>query len=279
MYNLRCGNHFIGNLRLDLLSMSISQRSSNTACDFWICRKGERNSLDNQRHFIGGAAQTLSHISLGCKTAGGTAPQPSTRDRSLPVPIGRMQTSGKGLICRLKISVKIHPTVPSPPATKIRHWILSIFLIRLSASSGPAELSSNIWIGFRTLRQMAITSAAALSPDLRFATKVGTFRLHSFRCPPNFQIDKILTNNNQWLPSRTFRRNNGWNFCCSTVFQKYIVGRYDEVFVCAEITYLEIDDKMVVTIAYFTCIGPWQAKASRLKWNSTPNHPVQFDYN
>lgn len=116
--------------------------------------------------------QTLSQSSLGCKTAGGTAPHPRTRDKSLPVPIGKMQTSGKGLSWRLKISVKIHPTVPSPPATKIRHWIVPILLMRLRASSGPDELNSNIWIGFKTLRQMAMTSAAALSPDLRFAAKV-----------------------------------------------------------------------------------------------------------
>lgn len=153
-------------------------------------RRGTKSIRQSEAFYLVGKAQTLSHISLGCKTAGGTAPQPSTRDKSLPVPIGRMQTSGKGLICRLKISVKIHPTVPSPPATKIRHWIVSIFLIRFSASSGPAELSSNIWIGFKTLRQMAITSAAALSPDLRFAKIVEAIGLHSFECPANFPDEK-----------------------------------------------------------------------------------------
>lgn len=170
MDNLRWGNHFIGNLRFDWLSMSISQRSSKTVRDLWIWNlKKFVVKFDAAIVKLFTDVQTFSQISFGCKTAGGTAPQPSIRDRSLPVPIGRIQTSGSGFSWCLNISVKIHPTVPSPPATKIRHWIEVILFIRFSASSGPDELNSNIWIGFNTLRKIAITSAAVLSPDLRFA--------------------------------------------------------------------------------------------------------------
>lgn len=42
------------------------------------------------------AMLTFSHNSIGSKTGGGTPPQPSTRDKSLPVPIGKMHTSGIG---------------------------------------------------------------------------------------------------------------------------------------------------------------------------------------
>lgn len=87
---------------------------------------------------------TFSHNSVGFKTAGGTPPQPSTRDKSFPVPIGRMHTSGMGLMFLREISLRSQPIVPSPPATKMRHGTDRILLIRLSASVGPDELNSNI---------------------------------------------------------------------------------------------------------------------------------------
>lgn len=64
---------------------------------------------------------TFSHNSDGFKTAGGTPPQPSTRDKSFPVPIGKMDTSGIGFMFLREISFRSHPMVPSPPATNMRH--------------------------------------------------------------------------------------------------------------------------------------------------------------
>lgn len=80
-----------------------------------------------------------------------------------------MQTSGIGVMFRREISFNIQPMVPSPPATKIRQEDDRILLIKLSASFGPDELSSNIWMGFSTLRNTEITLSAVLSPDLLFA--------------------------------------------------------------------------------------------------------------
>lgn len=109
---------------------------------------------------------TFSQNSDGLSTGGGTPPQPKMRDKSFPVPIGRIQTSGMGWIFLREISFKIQPMVPSPPPTRTRHGVDLIWVIKLSASFGPDALNSNICNGFNTLRNTAITLSAALSPDL-----------------------------------------------------------------------------------------------------------------
>lgn len=48
-------------------------------------------NLSDQRTF-----ETFSMISIGFKEVGGSEPHPRTLDRSLPVPMGKIQTSGIG---------------------------------------------------------------------------------------------------------------------------------------------------------------------------------------
>lgn len=96
--------------------------------------------------------RTFSHNSIAFNSVGGTPPQFKMRDKSFPVPIGIIATSGNGLMFFRTSSFRIQPTVPSPPATSIRHCTDRILLIKRMASSGPDLLSSKIWIGFSTLR-------------------------------------------------------------------------------------------------------------------------------
>lgn len=51
-----------------------------------------------------------------------TPPQFNVLARSLPVPRGRMATAGWGVMPRLSIWDRIHPTVPSPPQASIRKF-------------------------------------------------------------------------------------------------------------------------------------------------------------
>lgn len=48
-------------------------------------------------------------------------PQPKLRERSLPVPRGMTATAGGGSSCRSMMVVRIHATVPSPPAASMRN--------------------------------------------------------------------------------------------------------------------------------------------------------------
>ncbi len=47
-------------------------------------------------------------------------PQPKLRERSLPVPRGMTATAGGGSSCSSLTVFRIHATVPSPPAARMR---------------------------------------------------------------------------------------------------------------------------------------------------------------
>lgn len=114
---------------------------------------------------------TCCKISVGFSSAGGSDPQLSTRDRSFPVPIGRIQTSGIGWMFISKAVFRIHPIVPSPPATRIWHCRGLILATSRRASLGPFDPNSVTCIGCKKPRNNEITSEELLSPDLEFATK------------------------------------------------------------------------------------------------------------
>ena len=60
-----------------------------------------------------------------------TDPQPSTLDRSLPVPRGSTATGGKGLMDSSSMIESTQPTVPSPPQARIRTSLRSWNIWRL----------------------------------------------------------------------------------------------------------------------------------------------------
>lgn len=147
-----------------------------------------------------------------------------------------MHTSGIGLMFFLEISLSIHPMVPSPPATKMRHGADRILLIKLSASFGPDELNSNIWMGFKTLRKTAITLSAVLSPDLLLA--IWEMRkIHFSWTRVCFSQYEKLTNNNQWFPVGPIRFNdfNGLLMQAPLPYE-YMVRRNDYIFKNSKIT-------------------------------------------
>lgn len=73
-----------------------------------------------------------------------------------------------------KMVFKIQPTVPSPPATKIRQEFGLIFATKRNASRGPVEFISITCNGCKMPRNIDTTSAELLSPDFELAmTKSG----------------------------------------------------------------------------------------------------------
>ena len=68
-----------------------------------------------------------------------TDPQPSTLERSFPVPSGRMATGGNGLIASSSMIDSTQPTVPSPPHARMRRSLKSPNILRLSEGGRGRE--------------------------------------------------------------------------------------------------------------------------------------------
>ena len=74
-----------------------------------------------------------------------TPPQLSVLARSLPVPMGRMPTGGGGHRPSESIVDRIQPTVPSPPAARIR--MLGTFLKRSNLGQMQTGCHKHFWTG------------------------------------------------------------------------------------------------------------------------------------
>ena len=83
-----------------------------------------------------------------------TPPQLSVLARSLPVPMGRMPTGGGGHRPSESIVDRIQPTVPSPPAARIR--MLGTFLKRSNLGQMQTERLSQTLLNRSNLGQTHI---------------------------------------------------------------------------------------------------------------------------
>mmetsp|Transcript_20144 Transcript_20144/g.62577 ORF Transcript_20144/g.62577 Transcript_20144/m.62577 type:complete len:239 (-) Transcript_20144:86-802(-) len=115
-------------------------------------------------------------------------PQPSVRDRSFPVPSGRIAMGG--LIPQRVAASMAHDTVPSPPHTSSLK--APVKERRMAATSGMSA-RSKICAGCSSWCSMRAVDAPSCPPDLRFTTATMTGELFGM-------IQRGSADGAVWLP-------------------------------------------------------------------------------
>lgn len=108
-------------------------------------------------------------------------------------------------LCKSSLSraLRTHPTVPSPPQTRIRKLSRDLNRERLNknekrlkityAKSGPVLIMSKTWTGFRSRLNFLIIRCPWLSPDLEFTnTHNGLLPPHSAPETKYFDVNSFL---------------------------------------------------------------------------------------
>lgn len=177
----------------------------------------------------------LSNLTRGaswmcCKTsqqsvsALNSLPQPSTRDKSFPVPRGRIAIDGsacnKNLVmfhlyyqffflmilqtfsCSLCIELRSQATVPSPPATRILQGMSPNSLHHSKAATGSLWDKSTTWAGFKINLNADRISAPSLFPDfwlpaikIQFKITNNEFQLYLGRAINSTHQRRLLDSN------------------------------------------------------------------------------------